>query len=370
MERGIDVVDLFVAGHNWAPTYRIPSLAVAPDGTLLAFCECRRDSRRDDAPKDILLKRSEDSGRSWSETHMAVPGPGLDGINNPCPLVEGDSIYLFCINRQKQGVRCHQHLMARSDDNGKTWSDATDIGERFRDYDPTFVPGPGVCVRMRNGRWVVPGNARGPAFFEKADAEKEDGVPFSRVAFSDDQGDTWALGEAVDCPASNESQAVELSDGALILNFRIQDGAKGCRGMAVSTDGGESWRETFMLPQIQDPVCQGGFIRCDVQETAETADCLLLSNLDAPPKSKGGGRWNLTVWLSFDGGRTWPAKRSVHPGPAAYSCPAVLPDGTIGLLYECGDEDRYERIRFAKFDFDYITDGGSDETGSPRRPLI
>jgi hypothetical protein len=35
----------------------------------------------------------------------------------------------------------------------------------------------------------------------------------------------------------------------------------------------------------------------------------------------------------------------------------ALPDGSVGLLYENGDEWRYERISFARFDLEWLTAG-------------
>lgn len=357
MSAGIEFIDVFTAGADGIDTYRIPSLLVSPKGDLLAFCEARKDSRRDDAPKDIVMKRSRDGGRTWSGSQVVVPAPGSEGINNPCPLIEGDTIHLFCINREKYGNRQHQQLMTRSDDDGATWAEAEDMGKRFENHDPTFVPGPGVCVRMRSGRWVVPGNVRVKAAEAGVDDPEVDMVSFSIAAYSDDQGKTWRLGEKVGHVWSNESQAVELSDGSLMINCRIQNPkTERCRAVAVSKDGGETWCEHFMARDLPDPVCQGGFIRCDLPDTAQWDDPLLFSNLDSQVRG-GAGRYKMTVRLSCDGGRTWPFSRLVHPGPAAYSCPAVMPDGAIGLLYECGDEDRYERLRLARFGLDWLTGG-------------
>lgn len=68
----------------------------------------------------------------------------------------------------------------------------------------------------------------------------------------------------------------------------------------------------------------------------------------------------MTVRQSNDGGKTWPLARVLHPGPAAYSCLAVLPrsDGdrnlSVGCLYERGEQQAYERITFARFDLDWL----------------
>ena len=47
-------------------------------------------------------------------------------------------------------------------------------------------------------------------------------------------------------------------------------------------------------------------------------------------------RKNLTIRLSEDDGQTWPIKRVLEPGVAAYSDLACAPDGTIYCLYERG----------------------------------
>lgn len=51
-------VDVFRAGDNGYASYRIPALIVSPKGTLLAFCEGRRNSASDTGDIDVLLRRS------------------------------------------------------------------------------------------------------------------------------------------------------------------------------------------------------------------------------------------------------------------------------------------------------------------------
>ena len=59
---------------------------------------------------------------------------------------------------------------------------------------------------------------------------------------------------------------------------------------------------------------------------------LLFSN----PGSKTERR-DLTVSVSDDGGRTWPKRTLVAPGPAAYSDLVILHHGELGLLWERGN---------------------------------
>ena len=58
--------DLFVKGSEGYHTFRVPSIVVTTDGTLLAVCEGRKLDPHDSGDIDIVLKRSEDSGESWS----------------------------------------------------------------------------------------------------------------------------------------------------------------------------------------------------------------------------------------------------------------------------------------------------------------
>ena len=62
----------------------------------------------------------------------------------------------------------------------------------------------------------------------------------------------------------------------------------------------------------------------------------------------------MTIRLSYDEGKTWPVSKVLYSGPAAYSCLTVLPDTTVGCLYE---KDNYRRITFARFDLDWLTEG-------------
>jgi sialidase-1 len=48
--------------------------------------------------------------------------------------------------------------------------------------------------------------------------------------------------------------------------------------------------------------------------------------------------------------------RLLHEGPSAYSSLAVLRDKTIGLLYERGETQPYERITFARFSPRWLTE--------------
>jgi len=278
-----------------------------------------------------------------------VVGRGEEAIMNPCPVVDGREVVLFCMNAHKTEHGRHRHLLLRSSDDGASWSEPTDVTDALGNE--AFNPGPGVSIRTGSGRLVVPGYTNDHA------ADRTRLASYSRVAFTDDGGGSWRLGEPVAYPMSNESQVVDLSNGSLLLNWRIQkQGAEhpGCRGTAISRDGGQTWGPPVLNRELNEDPCQAGFIR---GPGVEAPARLLFSNPDTGPGRGEGARIRMTVRLSEDDGRTWPFARLIHAGPSVYSCPAVLPDGTITLLYECGEVARYERIDLARFSLSWLKEG-------------
>jgi sialidase-1 len=146
----------------------------------------------------------------------------------------------------------------------------------------------------------------------------------------------------------NESQVVELAggEGALLLNMRNAAKA-GRRAQSISRDGGQTWTAPEYPTELVEPGCQASLLRYNWPQ-AQEAGRILFSNPASPR------RRDLTVRISLDDGKTWPVSRTLHEGPAAYSCLAVLPDKTIGCLYECGRTNAYEKISFARFSPDWL----------------
>ncbi len=69
-------------------------------------------------------------------------------------------------------------------------------------------------------------------------------------------------------------------------------------------------------------------------------------------------RKQLTVKMSLDDCHSWSVSRLLEAGPSGYSDLAVLPDGTILCLYECGIvegmcDDKY--LMLARFDLEWLT---------------
>jgi sialidase-1 len=334
--------NVYVGGVDGYHTYRIPAMVVTTKGTVLAFCEGRKDSLEDTGNIDLLLKRSLDNGHTWSAQQIVYEEGGdrqKITIGNPCPVVDRETgkIWLpFCRNNTRVSVTF-------SDDDGRSWATPREITNDVKKPDwKWYATGPGNGIQLRHGshrgRLVIP--------CDHADHwrwPKQKGRPYySHVFFSDDHGRSWQLGGSCG-PMSDECAIVELDDGKLLLNMRNWGNA--ChRAVATSEDGGLSWSAIRHDAALPEPQCEASLIRLPGDDGR-----VLFSN----PASTTD-RIKMTVRLSKDGGRTWTASRCLHNGPAAYSSLAVAKDGTMLCLYESGRKHRYEHLRLARFNLAWL----------------
>ena len=343
-------IDLFTSGTEGYDTYRIPAFITTKTGTLLAFCEGRKDSQQDSGDIDLLLKRSGDGGKTWSKQTL-IWDDGENVCGNPCPVVDQETgtIWLFMTwnkgsdNEVTIDLGLSQDsrrvFISSSKDDGLTWSKPVDITTSIKSrWWRWYATGPGKGIQLMRGtfkgRLVIPSN-HSTAFLSFG----------SHVIYSDDHGKTWQYSETI-TGGADESQVVELADGALMMNMRIQWFGKGYRGVSYSETGGETWSKFVYDEALPDPVCQASIIRYSLAEDGGR-NRLLFSN----PAT--GGRNGMTVRLSYDEGRTWPVAKLIYSGPSAYSCLTVLPDKLAGLLYEKGE---YGTISFARFNLAWLTD--------------
>ena len=346
------MIDVFVAGEGGYHTYRIPSAIVTPKGTLLAFAEGRRAGAGDAGDIDLVLRRSHDGGRSWTPVQV-IGDSGPDTFGNPCAVVDTRTNTTWLLITQNRGTDREKDIIAgtsagsrtvwamRSKDDGATWSTPVEITSSVKASDWTwYATGPGAGIQTRDGRLVVPGNH----------AEAKTGIHRSHLIFSDDGGRSWRAGARSD-PGTNESQVVELADGGLLLNMRNHPPKpENFRMIARSGDGGRTLSPGVADRALIEPPAQASLLRFTTAN-AQDRNRLLFAN----PASTG--RERMTVRLSYDEGVSWPISRVVHEGPAAYSSLVVLPDKTIGVLFERGDRSPYERITLARLTLEWLTNG-------------
>jgi sialidase-1 len=359
--------DLFVSGAGYN-TFRIPSLAVTTRGTLLAFCEGRKAGRGDSGNIDIVMKRSTDLGKTWSEYKVIWDDEG-NTCGNPCSVVDRDTGTIWLLLTHNLGVDREPQIIDRtskgtrtvwvtsSGDDGITWAQPVEITKTTKEPDWTwYATGPGCGLQLRDGALVIP--------CDHIEAETKRYT--SHVFYSRDHGKTWRLGGSVPGDDVNECEAVERMDGSVLLCMRNYNRDHMCRAFSTSKDGGMTWSKRSYEEILIEPLCQASLRRATWENENDKAmgdrpfagdpslnrSRILFSN----PASREQ-RVKMTVRLSYDEGATWPVAKEIHTGPSAYSCLASLQDGTFGCLYEKGVKHPYERIALARFDLAWLTAG-------------
>lgn len=357
---------VFTSGTEGYKTFRIPAVVSLPNGELLAFAEGRVNGASDFGNVDIVMKRSDDQGKTWSKLSVIVDYEKLQA-GNPAPVVDlldpnfpKGRIFLFYNTgtnhegeiRNGKGVR--EVWYKTSADGGKTWSAPVNItlqvhkpnqpvlnsayhfSEDWRHYANT----PGHALQITGepykGRIYVAAN--------HSEGMPHDGASdyFAHGFYTDDHGKTFKLSDTVKIPGSNESTAAELSGGKLLLNARNQKGDVKARIVALSKNGGESWDSVYFDRQLPDPVCEGSILNIG----SKKGKYMLAFCNDADTLNRN----NLTLRISFDEGKTWPLSFPVDKNRGdnesdhtAYSDLVKLSKHKIGVLYE---KSNYSQIAF------------------------
>lgn len=123
--------------------------------------------------------------------------------------------------------------------------------------------------------------------------------------------------------ATHEATLIERADGSLLMLMHNQH-PSGKVATTVSTDGGETWSDVSFAQEITEIFCQP----------------------------------NAVPWPTEDGGRTWIASRTFNPAYYVYQCMTILPDGTLGLLWEREMQGLY----FTRIPLEWLEPPRSDDS--------
>lgn len=335
---------LFAPGDYGSNFWRIPAIRQLSDGTLLVVND-RRNITENDLPSeiDVVSRFSLDNGATWSEPVTIAQNRGkYEGYGDPglMELPDGTVICTFAggLNFYNSTWETPQRsYVAFSRDHGRTWSEPVDITGVIWGPQPD-----NPYCKVYHSNFFSSGNSlvlsqgphKGRALVAGVMA-REGNLLCNHAVYTDDGGATWHVSDLAFGEPGNqgdEAKMVQLTDGRILMSVRRQ----GERGFAISEDGGQTWPVRGTWPDLQANACNGDLIRYD--------DSLLLHTLPDSPRL---WRENVSVFLSFDEGKTWPEHKMISSGRSMYSSLTVLPDGTLGAYVEeliNGVELWYERF--------------------------
>ena len=282
--------------------YRIPALAVTNDGTLLAVTDLRYKNNSDlgnDHRIDLLIKHSEDNGKTWSEAVNITKTLPTDktGYGDAAIVADRESndVLILCVhgNVTYQAGNASKHLKAIqfvSHDGGKTFPEKTDISDTIFGFNPSWFSLFFGSGRIMQSRYIKAGSHYR---IYSALLSLHYG---NAVVYSDDFGSTWKLlGDASTSPIpdGDEAKVEELPDGSVILSSRKNNG----RFFSIFTyddaaSGGGQWSEKKTLDYSHGQGTNGEILIVKARKTDGTKKPVYLAFQSLPDVWK---RKNVTI---------------------------------------------------------------------------
>ena len=273
------------------------------DGRILFVYSRFTDGNGDDSHSFLAGRVSPDDGATWSDQDQMVLPANTDGVPTVSSVsllrLKDGRLSMFYLTRKTDTDR--QFVMRTSQDEGKTWSNAT-----------VCTPGPGYVVvtnsrvvRLKSGRIMFPA-----ARHELPEQLKGDHRGIATCYYSDDEGNTWRECQTpLQATANSHSgfqypAIAELRNGRLIMLMAMH-----LRPLSrsYSSDGGQTWSPptaTDLATPVSPPA---------IRRIPSTGDLLLIWNdhTNAIPSLKNA-RTPLTAAISQDEGQTWTHRKMLY----------------------------------------------------------
>ena len=328
----IESTVVFAEDSDFCHFYRIPAMCLDARGNVVAVCDRRYENLADLGYRktsiDISVKRSKDGGRTWGPQSFIARGDTSKvlgygyGDASLTLLPSGRIICLFACGNGTKGFRrgLKHTTICTSDDGGITWSEPRLIPFPDTLHSAFVTSGKGICD--------ADGDLLLAADVLPRDYPDPMPVPWPievHLFYSKDGGESWTLQPEPLFGLADETKLVLLPDGRLLSSSRRPSfGPRGLNTAVKGSDGVWHWEGERFTEGLDANPCNGDIVLW--------RDGLLLHSYIKEAKARRG----LTLAVSRDGGTSWKDILTLQPGPAAYSTMVVFRNGDVGILYEDG----------------------------------
>lgn len=375
--------------------YRIPALAKASNGDLIAVADYRHCRGDIGAGKiDLRGRISHDNGNTWDDIFTIIEGGSVTngfintGFGDPAIVADRESnrvLMLSCSGNVMftSATRDNHQAIARfySEDNGKTWSTPDDISESiYTQFDNSAIGSP-KSMFVGSGRILQSSTTKVGDYYRLYCSilyKDINGTNKNYVLYSDDFGGTWGVLGGIDVApvpsGGDEPKTEEFPDGSILVSSRVGGGryfnifhfsdhekAKGAWGSVAfsgSSNNGVAQQssscngEALIVPAVRVSDNKQVWIAMQSLPTASTRARVGISYKELATLSDFSNSANYA--------KDWDGCKIVSKIGSAYSTLQLLNDSTVGVLYEeethCGTGGGGYTIAYKKYSLEQITD--------------
>lgn len=348
--------------RSWraAGTWRLLS------GRILDFYVAQQDGSNPDDVRiaSIYLRYSDDECQTWSvfqQIYVRETSGTPDyvsnskWINGPLGFAQHSSGRCHLIVCKSDGAKNSQimtvwHMTSADGVTGWNSTSPTNISAAVVKANNTTPAGQPACYGGTNGAWewvmvtsglckkVAPNIGRIIFFGDHRYDTNEAGSYTSwSHCFYTDNGDsatpTWVLGGGYDETVaanneSNETACVELNNGSILIQNRVQTGANAYfRGQQTLTDITTTWPQMdFASDGVSD--LEANPVHGTLWKNADGSKVYSAYAVDESVRA------NIKVYESIDNGVTWSVGRSIFYGLCGYCYGLTLANGNHRVLFE------------------------------------
>lgn len=330
------------------------TLREMPDGSWALFLLAGDDF--EPSPKNYTgITRSRDQGKTWSPLEPMVTGLPRSGASAGQGVTEvivrDERCTAFLSTHSQTWGRDWKSWMLHSDDHGLTWTKPEPVPGRLANF--TFIRN---HIVTSDGRMLIPfQHYVGPPEGTPPPPPEEKpwhgalrhyvSNPRNGVLMSPDGGRTWSEHGNIRLTPNEryhgwaENNIVELANGRVAMIIRA-DGLGGMLYSAISSDGGRTWPDYASITAVPNPGSKATLYSLGGDVVA------MLHNPNSRHRSP------LSLWISFDGMKTWPYQRVLVTesvdGPKGR---LNYPDGFVSRdrqwLHFAFDDNRHRAVHYS-----------------------